>query len=139
MRWAVGPEGSKAHQLALKILEREEVEILPLVTKGSFESLEGIATGNALLATVRADHAMLSYQGNNQQVRADATRVVSTLRPLLVYILLKKDLGERSLLKSLPTGITIVTDPLWEGGAFIVAQGCRGATCSGNHRIQGEG
>lgn len=122
LRWAVGPEGSKAYQLALKIMQREKLGISPLVTKGSLGSLERIATGNALLATVRADHAMLSYQGNNQQVRADATRVISALRPLLVYVLLKKDLGERGSLKSLPTGTTILTDPLWEGGSFIARQ-----------------
>ena len=121
-RWAVGPEGSKAHQLALKILEREKLKILPLVTKGSLDSLEKIANGQALSATVRADHVMLSYRGNNQQVRADATRVVSALRPLLVYVLLKKDLGERSSFLTLPAGATIITDPLWEGGSFIARQ-----------------
>jgi TRAP transporter TAXI family solute receptor len=122
MLWAVGPEGSKAHQLVLKILEMEKLEISPLVTRGSLESLERIATGKALAATVRADHAALSYQGNNQQVRADATRVVSTFRPLLVYILVKKDLVEGDSLQSLPNGTTIITDPLWEGGSFIARQ-----------------
>jgi len=122
MRWAVGPEGSKAHQLVLKILEREKLKISPLVTRGSLESLERIATGKALSATVRADHAFLSYQGNNQQVRVDATRVITALRPLLVYILVKKDLKERNSLQSIPTGTTIITDPLWEGGTFIACQ-----------------
>ena len=122
MRWAIGPAGSRAHQLALKIVQSEEMDITPLVTKGSLDSLEKIATGKTLLATVRADHAYLSYQGNNQQVRTDATRVISALNPLVVHILFKKDLGEDVSLNSLPSGSSIVTDPLWEGGSFIARQ-----------------
>jgi TRAP transporter TAXI family solute receptor len=122
MQWAVGPGGSRAHQLTLKIVQSEEMDITPFVTKGSLESLEKIATGKTLLATVRADHAYLSYQGNNQQVRTDATRVISALNPLTVHILLKKDLGEEVSLNSLPSGSSIITDPLWEGGSFIARQ-----------------
>jgi len=122
MQWAVGPAGSRAHQLTLKIVQSEEMDITPLMTKGSLDSLEKIATGKTLLATVRADHAFLSYQGNNQQVRTDATRVISALSPLVVHILLKKDLGKDASLSSLPYGTSIITDPLWEGGSFVARQ-----------------
>jgi TRAP transporter TAXI family solute receptor len=98
------------------------MNITPLMTKGSLDSLEKIATGKTLLATVRADHAFLSYQGNNQQVRTDATRVISALSLLVVHILLKKDLGKDASLNSLPYGTSIITDPLWEGGSFVARQ-----------------
>jgi len=122
MQWAVGPAGSRAHQLTLKIVQSEEIDITPLVTKGSLDSLEKIAAGKTLLATVRADHAYLSYQGNNQQVRTDAARSIAALNPLVVHILLKKDLGKDASLEALPQGSTIVTDSLWEGGSYIARQ-----------------
>ena len=120
-QWAVGREGSVAYQFALETVQSDEIDITPLVTRGSLDSLEKIATGKTLLATVRADHAYLSYQGNNQQVRTDATRAIGALRPLLVYILMKRDLGQGSSVASLPPATIIITDSLWEGGSFVPA------------------
>jgi len=122
MQWAVGPEGSQTYQLALKILGSGELDITPLLTRGSLESLNKIAAGKVLLATVRADHAYLSYQGNNQQVRTDAARSICALNPLVVHILLRRDLDKGVSLETLTQGSTIVTDPLWEGGSYIARQ-----------------
>ena len=51
LKWAVGPEGSTAHQVTMQIVQSEEMDITPLVTKGSLDSLEKIASGRMSVTT----------------------------------------------------------------------------------------
>jgi len=123
--WAVGPEHSDAFLFARSITDAtaagKTIGFDLSVTEGSLASLERVTSGNALLATVRADHAALAYQGRNQQIRTDAARAICALQPMVVHILLKKKQNKAGI-KGIPEGSTIVTDALWEGGSIIARQ-----------------
>ncbi|MFC1591170.1 TAXI family TRAP transporter solute-binding subunit [Thermodesulfobacteriota bacterium] len=125
MLWAAGPEGSHEQLLARSLTDtpafKNSLGIDVLATEGSLASLEQIAAGKALLATVRADHAALAQQGNNQQIRNDATRAICALQPMVGHILIKKQKSPGGV-KGLPEGSTILTDALWEGGSVIARQ-----------------